>query len=475
MKTTTEDCGCKGTSKSATTQGKAHTVECQPCEIPALCRNYYYKGKLLTARDFADEQAYHSDKDRLHNLELHGWGVVCGFKVKPHPYCPKLRLVVEPGFAVDSCGREIRMSHSVEVALPQPEPKKPKEGCEDPDPAPPAQPPAPDPNAQTTHDVPVVANQADPQQQPYPTRDDDCGPVPIELYLCVRYVECETELSKAIFDECACPPKNMQPNRICEGAEIVLYTEKPKWWDDCHPKGCEHADCVDIFKEQLECPCPPPVPCIPLAVICDFTPGEEVHAEEIDNWTPRPRLVSTTLLDRAIHCILEKLPTKDLTKILDINWNHGDQYTCREFLADYVLGNHAKGFRIQFDSNVYSEAITTRTFQALIVFRPADRSRPHNMEIVPAKVETDPDTTEWCRLLIDPLYAKRALDEADFDVYVSLRCNVVTGKNGLAVDGNFLAVYPPDSPYRMEFPTGDNTPGGTFESWFSVRRSSKTT
>ena len=83
--------------------------------------------------------------------------------------------------------------------------------------------------------------------------------------------------------------------------------------------------------------------------------------------------------------------------------------------------------------------------------------------------------TDWCRLRIDPAYAKRALDEADFDIYVTLRCNVVTGTNGLAVDGNFLAVNPPDGPYRMEFPTGDNTPGGTFESWFSVRRAGRTT
>ena len=40
-----------------------------------------------------------------------------------------------------------------------------------------------------------------------------------------------------------------------------------------------------------------------------------------------------------------------------------------------------------------------------LVFRPADPSRPHNMEIAPARVEWDPDETEWCRLRIDPAYA----------------------------------------------------------------------
>jgi hypothetical protein len=363
----------------------------------------------------------------------------------------------------------VRLCEPLEVKLPQPPPPKKVEGCDD----------------QDANEILGEPSAAEAQQEHEHHEDGDdehhdddegCGPEPIDLYLCVRYVECETELSKAIFDECACPPANMQANRICEGAEVVLYTEKPEWWDDCPPKGCEESDCGDIFKEALgSCPCPPPVPCIPIAVICGFVPGEAVEEGEIDNWNPRPRLVSTTLLDRAIHCILDKLPTKDLTTIVDTNWNHGDEYTCHEFMTDYVVGNAAKGLRIQFDSKVYADAINTRTMQALIVFRPHDHSKPHTLEIAPAKIETAPEHTDWCRLRIDPTYAKRYLEEADFDVYVTLRCNVITGKNGMAVDGNFLAVQPHDSPYRMEFPTGDHTPGGTFESWFSVRHAGKNT
>ncbi len=510
MKTTTEDCGCKGSP-----QATGHPVECKPCCVPPLCRNHYYKGKLLTARDFAGEQAYHSDKLRLHHMELHGWGVVCGFKVKRHPHCPQLRVVVEPGFAIDPCGREVRLCEPVEIKLPEPPPPPVKTGCDDPDST--STSPRPPSVAEPYHEGEHHHDDEDFHEHEHHHDDEDsheheghhreggddddrhgheghhhegegnrhddddddhdqCETEPIDLYLCVRYVECETELSKAIFDECACPPANMQPNRICEGAEVLLYTEKPKWWDDVHPKGCDESDCGDIFKEALgKCPCPPEVPCIPIAVIRGFVPGEEVEEHDIDNWEPRPRLVSTTLLDRAIHCILDKLPTKELTTIVDTNWNHGDEYSCHEFMADYVVGNAAKGLRIQFDSKVYSRAINTRTFQALIVFRPRDHSRPHTMEIAPGRIETSPDETDWCRLWIDPSYAKRSLDEADFDVYVTLRCNVITGKHGLAVDGNLLAVKPHDSPYHVKFPTGDHTPGGTFESWFSVRHAGKTT
>ena len=93
---------------------------CEPCDIPVFCRNYYYHGKLLTEREFADEQRYFINKLRLHKVALHGWGVACGLHVKPHPYCPELRLVVEEGLAIDSCGRDIRVLKEGTIDLPPP-------------------------------------------------------------------------------------------------------------------------------------------------------------------------------------------------------------------------------------------------------------------------------------------------------------------------------------------------------------------
>jgi hypothetical protein len=91
-----------------------------------FCRNHYYRGKLLTEREFANEQRYFIDKLRLHKVALHGWGVACGLHVKPHPYCPELRLVIEDGFAIDSCGRDIRVLKEVTIDLPQPPPRPPR-------------------------------------------------------------------------------------------------------------------------------------------------------------------------------------------------------------------------------------------------------------------------------------------------------------------------------------------------------------
>ncbi len=80
-----------------------------PCGLHVFRRNTYFNGKLLTERDFSDEQAYLVGKDWLHNRALHGAGTVCGLKViaHPNPACRSRFLVLEPGLALDCCGREI--------------------------------------------------------------------------------------------------------------------------------------------------------------------------------------------------------------------------------------------------------------------------------------------------------------------------------------------------------------------------------
>ncbi len=82
---------------------------CIPCGLHAPRRNRYFDGKLLVARDFTDEQAYHIGKRRMHNAGLHGVGTVCGLKVVQHPAadCQRDFLVLEPGMALDCCGRDL--------------------------------------------------------------------------------------------------------------------------------------------------------------------------------------------------------------------------------------------------------------------------------------------------------------------------------------------------------------------------------
>jgi hypothetical protein len=443
MKSPTTDCGSTGPMPASRKR------DCVPCAIPPFCRSNYYRGKLLTERDFRDEQRYFADKARLHNLALHGWGIVCGLAVRPHPHCPQLRVVVEPGLAIDTCGREIRVLEGTDLLLPQPPPKTtPDDDC------------PPD----------------DPTGKPH-VHSDTCGcegPPPVDLYICVRYSECDTELTPAPFDECGCGSDSQQANRICEGYELELHQSKPDWWDDATKGGgCDDTDdCVTIYDQTVEhCPDRRCFPCLPLAIIRGVTLGEPVTKDQIDNVTPRRVLPNIELLDELLRCILDKLPTKTATRISSFGWSHGERYACHEFFSRFVGGDAApEGFRIDFDSDVDAPPIDTRSFQATVVYRSQDPSEPRKMEVAPAKVDRGAGaTTKTCALRIDPTYAKRYLDGNDFDLYITLRCDVITGLHGLAVDGNLLARHEDEDVYRVDPPTGDGIPGGEFVSWIRVR------
>lgn len=67
-------------------------------------RNRYFYGKLMTVRDFEDEQTYFNDKRRLGNRMLHGAGVVSGLGVL---LVDNQTFSLEAGMALDYLGREI--------------------------------------------------------------------------------------------------------------------------------------------------------------------------------------------------------------------------------------------------------------------------------------------------------------------------------------------------------------------------------
>lgn len=476
MSRSTADC----TSKDPGTRER----ECLSCDIPAFCRNNYYRGKLLTERDFTDEQRYNFDKMRQHTLALHGWGVVCGLIVKPHPYCPERRLIVEEGFAIDDCGREIRLLQDDYLLLPQP-PSIPGQMT-----------PSAEADRETRgerdaehhdrhseeehyrhrhhhHDSDDDEREHDDREEeereedhPLPYNRCDDSPMPKDLYVCIRYAECETEFSAAPFDDCSCTDSAQKPNRICEGYKLELYDHKPSFWDKVIHEDCGYGNCAEYYRDaRKHCHKMPCYPCIPLAVVANVVPGEPVTKEQIDNWKPRRQLASTETLDQIVRCILSKLPTEELTRIQDSNWEHGRRMLCREFMEEYVgSAEHPRGFRIQFSHKVHSGAIDPRSFQAMVVFRPENMADPKHVQLAPAHIDREHDETDWCRLRIDPAYARRHLDGRNFDLFIILRCDVITDAHGHAVDGNYIG---------HRFPTGDNIQGGTFESWIRVRPRSR--
>jgi hypothetical protein len=80
---------------------------CPVCQgLECLCRPRYFAGQLLTDTELNAEQRYVVRKNQLHNLYLHGWGVVCGLVVSCHPSCEGWVRVGE-GYAISPCGDDI--------------------------------------------------------------------------------------------------------------------------------------------------------------------------------------------------------------------------------------------------------------------------------------------------------------------------------------------------------------------------------
>jgi len=84
--------------------------------LKSFQRNRYFYSKLLTVRDFEDEQRYFIEKQRLINRLIHGEGVVCGLKVEKVENKESF-IRITSGVALDCCGREIVVPEPVEIDL----------------------------------------------------------------------------------------------------------------------------------------------------------------------------------------------------------------------------------------------------------------------------------------------------------------------------------------------------------------------
>jgi hypothetical protein len=161
----------------------ASRLKCPACDYGPFTRNFYFTGKLLLERDFNDEQRYVIEKFLHHHQRLHGWGVVCGLKVKehPNPACQSRFVCIEPGTALDCCGHEIFV---------------PREECLD-----------------------ITKLEA---FQALKKEKEEGEVTPHTLQVCVRYRECPTEEIPVLFDECGCDETRCAPNRMLESYEFDL-------------------------------------------------------------------------------------------------------------------------------------------------------------------------------------------------------------------------------------------------------------
>lgn len=94
-------CSCGGAASSCSC-GCGSGV----CKDQGFKRPHFFAGQLLTEEDLQSLADYVVAKNRLHNRELFGDGVVCGLEVNCHP-CGGGKVIVQPGYALDCCGDDI--------------------------------------------------------------------------------------------------------------------------------------------------------------------------------------------------------------------------------------------------------------------------------------------------------------------------------------------------------------------------------
>jgi hypothetical protein len=232
-------------------------------------RNRFFHGKMMGVADFERETGYHNAKRYLINRLVLGYGVVCGLDVKPGKDFDK--IYVEPGFAIDQCGREILVTQDVgPLTIP------------------------PDVLDKAISEL-VPDYYMSKYGKPYHQEEVGC----IRVLLC--YQECETDPAPSLAGDCSdydpCMPTTIREQyRIrfkagcdepeeheCQLHSIISngrinYPELVEWVTD--------RDCFEL----------PEDPCIPLAhIMIEQTQGHHCNPDYIDT-TIRPICYTNDLL-----------------------------------------------------------------------------------------------------------------------------------------------------------------------------------
>jgi hypothetical protein len=402
------------------------------CHDLMVERIRYFTGRHMTARDFRDADAYHRSFRHLHNRVLHGVGVACGLEVERHwrQECRHDRVVVRCGMAIDCCGREIVVRRDL-VTGKIPWDKRPT------------------------------------------VSDSDRPDYDYVLVLCLQYREMATEMVPVLYSTMACSSPSLENGRIRECYELAWHWVKREdlasyGWDD--PVGCEppddeeneaaDADRYEQRKPPYEPPyqpledegCPdddehgcclepkcPPGHCVAIAVVLARAREEMEHADTID--TSGRRSIAQA--------------REQLTHICWINWPHGG----------VVKASAMHNLRVRFDRALLVEpsppdhpgprGINERTF--VVQFgEQSDRRQIEDLDFVAYRrapyLKGDRRTAVY-------EFDKPFRSYRDHIIHVTLRCDFIVDCRKQPVDGNHLA---------GRLPTGDNVPGGTFESWFRV-------
>lgn len=249
---------------------------CSTCgQLECLCRPRFFAGQVLTADDLNRLDHYIRGKHKLHNRQLHGWGVVNGLEATCEP-CGK-GVVVGSGYALSPCGEDIVVCEPVVVDV-----------CQ---------------LIQACREAERVAQPCGPYQRPNPSGCCEDGS---EWVLAIRYAETPARGIKPLMasqSSCSCgrangvctcagpaatrprrAPVQCEPTVICEGFAFEVF-RKPH--DEICGGGSDKP--LDILSpdseltQRMEC-------CLEMLVKrMPKLPAEPNQAESVHNWNCRSK------------------------------------------------------------------------------------------------------------------------------------------------------------------------------------------
>jgi hypothetical protein len=474
---------------------KDTTCQCGVCHPTSFERNNYFNGKLLCAADLQAEQRYFNDKRSLINRTVLGWGIVCGLEVT----LENGALVVEPGLALDCCGRELlvcdRRVIKIETVLealsgsypgsggtaasgygrppsgyatPPPGPTPPSGyGTPPPGPTPPSgygTPPS-GPTPPSGYGSPPTGDPRYPQhdrpsESPGYTGDPETRPE--RWVLCLDYRECRTHPVKT---PASCEPKpgGQQYNRIRDDYQLTIRPWSKACPDDHSLDCCPHKRltvATPLHKAMVDqlrtCPECKDCACIVLGIgDLDTTCQPPAIRLDPDSWKYRRIVYTNPVLAGVIHCL-----HGGLAHIKAINWKPGDQFKIDKFL-DLMTRERLK---VEFDQSMDIQTIKrVHTCRLSMFITSTERKCPVQFLIPVRQIEYD-DFNTTATYYFDDECIEHELRQVcgrlrkAAEVELILHGSMIHNTRGRALDAELI----------KGFPTGNGVEGGEFIAYFTV-------
>jgi hypothetical protein len=262
------------------------------------------------------------------------------------------------------------------------------------------------------------------------------------VWVSICYCERPVEPARPLYGDACGVPEVCTYARIRETVALKVTVDRPDRGARCEP--C-FGDCPD--------------PCVALARIDNFRPGEDVAPGDVDNGVRR------------------MLTRQQLTTITGISFVHGATYE-RDLASDILR----TGFEVRFSHPVRVDSLTNEVVDIVVFEGGGGRAGDIYTK---AGQYVDLPTTEYTDRLIYRQRGGERLENGD-RVLIQVRGDFILDECCRSVDGNhiggrvpllpgyeqFAAERPGSCPVSPDRPggwtSGNGTQGGTFETWFLV-------